>query len=93
MYSVQGLWSAVEHDADVLFVVLNNGGYAALKGFAGNKEVVGCDIGHLSLAALAEGQGCPAQQVSDPARLDGVLSEAFAAGGGPRLVEVMIDRG
>ena len=93
MYSVQGLWSAVEHDADVLFVVLNNGGYAALKGFAGNKEVVGCDIGHLSLAALAEGQGCPAQQVSDPAKLDQVLSEAFAAGGGPRLVEVMIDRG
>ncbi|WP_010141165.1 benzoylformate decarboxylase [Oceanicola sp. S124] len=93
MYAIQGLWSAVEHRADVLFVVLNNGGYAALKGFAGNKEVVGCDIGHLSLAALAEGQGCPAWQVSEPDALEPVLGKAFAAGGGPRLVEVMIDRG
>ncbi|MBR9821963.1 MAG: benzoylformate decarboxylase [Rhodobacteraceae bacterium] len=92
MYSIQGLWSAVEHDADVIFVVLNNGGYAALKGFAGNKEVVGCDIGHLSLAAMAEGQGCPAVQVRDPAELETTLAEAFAAGG-PRLVEVMIDPG
>ncbi|PJE26378.1 benzoylformate decarboxylase [Pseudooceanicola antarcticus] len=92
MYSVQGLWSAVEHGADVIFVVLNNGGYAALKGFAGNKEVVGCDIGHLSLAALAEAQGCPAERVSEPAKLEDTLSRAFAAGG-PRLVEVMIDTG
>ncbi|MFD1913527.1 benzoylformate decarboxylase [Halodurantibacterium flavum] len=92
MYSIQGIWSAVEHDADVLFVILNNGGYAALRGFAGNKPVVGCDIGHLSLAAIAEAQGCPARRVSDPAELEPALREAFAARG-PRLVEVMIDAG
>ncbi|MFC7704487.1 benzoylformate decarboxylase [Plastorhodobacter daqingensis] len=92
MYSIQGIWSAVEHDADVLFVILNNGGYAALKGFAGNKPVVGCDIGHLSLAAIAEAQGCPARRISDPAELEPALRESFAARG-PRLVEVMIDAG
>lgn len=91
MYSVQAIWSAVEHQADVLFVILNNGGYAALKGFAGNLPVVGCTIGHLSLAAMAEAQGCPAQVVSAPEALEDVLRQAFAAKG-PRLVEIMVAR-
>lgn len=91
MYSIQGLWSAVEQNADILFVVFNNGGYAALSHFAGNKPVVGCTIGHLSLAAIAEAQGCPSEQVSDPAHLYPVLQRAFAARG-PRLVEILLDR-
>ncbi|MFN4098233.1 MAG: benzoylformate decarboxylase [Pararhodobacter sp.] len=90
MYSVQALWSAVEYNADILFVILNNGGYAALKGFAGNVPVDGCDLGHLSLAALALAQGCPAKCVSDPLELEAVLREGFA-GSGPRLVEILLN--
>src|SRR5690606_27716984 len=35
MYTIQGLFSAREEQADVSFVILNNSGYAALTGFAG----------------------------------------------------------
>lgn len=90
MYAVQAIWSAVEYGAEVVFVIMNNGGYQALKGFAGNKPVVGCEIGHLSLAALAEGQGCPARCITRPEDLAPALREAFAARG-PRLVEIMLD--
>ena len=33
MYTIQGLWSAAEQNANVSFLILNNGRYAALEAF------------------------------------------------------------
>jgi benzoylformate decarboxylase len=33
LYSIQALWTAAQHHVNVVFVVLNNGGYGAMKAF------------------------------------------------------------
>ena len=33
LYLIQALWTAAEHNVNLVFVVLNNGGYAAMKAF------------------------------------------------------------
>ncbi|RVV98228.1 benzoylformate decarboxylase [Mesobaculum littorinae] len=91
MYSIQALWSAAEHDADVFFVILNNGGYGALKGIAKlgqGRDVAGCEIGHLDFVSIAQAQGVPARRCDDPAALPGIVKEMLAQTG-PRLLEVI----
>src|SRR5690606_20014380 len=58
MYSIQSLWTAAQHGANVLFVVLNNQGYGAMKRFAGvlgfsaDEKVVGIEIPGIDFGAL-----------------------------------------
>lgn len=33
LYSIQALWTAAQHHVNIVFVVLNNGGYGAMKAF------------------------------------------------------------
>ncbi|UVO50675.1 benzoylformate decarboxylase [Sphingomonas sp. SUN019] len=91
MYAIQGLWSAGHHAADVRFVVVNNGGYAALDQFGAlfGIDVVGSKLPGIDFVALAEGQGVPAARVDDPAALDAAIADLFR-GTGPRLLEVIV---
>lgn len=91
MYAIQGLWSAAHHGADVRFVVVNNGGYAALDQFGAlfGIDVVGSKLPGIDFVALAEGQGVPAARVTDAAALDAAIEHLFA-GTGPRLLEVVV---
>jgi benzoylformate decarboxylase len=91
MYSIQGIWSAAHYTADVRFVIVNNGGYAALDQFGAlfGLEAVGSKMPGIDFVALAEAQGVPAERVSDPRDLDRALTALFA-GAGPRLLEVMV---
>ena len=94
MYSIQALWSAAEYDADLLVIVLNNGGYAALKGMvdeASGDRVDGVDIGHLDFVAMAEAQGCRAVRCGDGAELESSL-RGVLEGKGPRLLEIILTR-
>lgn len=92
LYSIQALWSAVEYGADLLVIILNNGGYAALRDFAASvqaRRITGIDIGHMDFVALATAQGCPARRVRAGAELDATLREMLAETG-PRLLDVIL---
>ena len=73
MYGIQALFSAFQLEADITFVIINNGKYQALRDFGqtfGMKLVVGTDISGLDFCALAKGHGIRAfEQVSDAAAL------------------------
>ncbi len=93
LYAIQSLWSAAEYDVDLFVIILNNGGYGALKGMADKinaERVSGIDIGHIDFVAAAEAQGVRADRVAKGAALEGKIKE-FLAMKGPRLLEVMIE--
>lgn len=92
MYTIQGLFSAFQEQADVSFVVLNNSAYAALTGFSaefGMNHVPGCDLTGLDFTLLASAQGLSARKVAEVADLDEALAWSFAQTG-PSLLDVRI---
>jgi benzoylformate decarboxylase len=95
-YSIQTLWSAVQYNAGVIFVVLRNGDYSALKGFCDftnvGRNVPGMDIPGIDMVKLAQGYGMAAQEIDRPEDLEPALKEAFASPG-PRLISVNVAPG
>jgi len=94
LYAIQSLWSAAEYDADLLVVILNNGGYAALKGIADKTNaarVAGVDIGHIDFVAIARAQGCHAERCEKGADLAPQLRNLLSMKG-PRLLEVVLQK-
>ena len=91
MYAIQGLWTAAQTGADVRFVIVNNGGYAALDQFGAlfGIDVVGSKVPGLDFVGLAQSQGVPAQRVTEAAALDAAINDLFD-GSGPRLIEVVV---
>ena len=92
MYTIQGLFSAFQEQAEVSFVILNNSGYAALTGFAGEfgmNHVPGCDLAGIDFVRLAEAQGLPARRVDSIDGLDEALGWSLAQPG-PSLLDVRI---
>jgi benzoylformate decarboxylase len=94
MYSIQGLYTAAQERLDIKFVVVNNGGYAALEQFGSlfGIEVVGSKLPALDFVKIAEGQGVPGTRISRADALDAAIHELFAAEG-PRLLEVVVQAG
>lgn len=98
LYSVQALWTAAQHRAPVTYVVLDNGGYAAVRALGrriGIAPVPGTDIGGVDFVGLAESFGCPATCVDDPAVLPEALDRALRAPDedGPHLLHVRVAAG
>ena len=95
MYSIQALWSAVQFNLPITFVILNNARYAALQdfapvfGFAPTDPVQGTDLPGLDFVMMAAGMGCPGERVSEAAQLHDALRSALAANG-PVLVEIIV---
>ncbi|MGW7422272.1 benzoylformate decarboxylase [Streptomyces sp. NPDC054813] len=95
MYSVQALWTAVRHTAPVTYVLLDNGGYAAVRALGrriGIAPVPGTDITGIDFAALAESFGCPAARAEHPEELPAALDHALGRGddAGPFLLHVTV---
>jgi benzoylformate decarboxylase len=93
MYSIQGLWSAVETGAAVAFIIINNASYRALEEFGrrfGIGALPGIRLPHLDFCALAQSQGMAAVRIERCQDLDAALLEAFGAAV-PMLVEVRVD--
>jgi benzoylformate decarboxylase len=91
LYSIQALWTAAQHNVNVVFVVLNNGGYAAMQAFGellGVKDAPGLELPGLNFEQLAAGFGLPATRVSTHAKLVDALNSVPTAG--PRLLNVLI---
>jgi benzoylformate decarboxylase len=82
-YSVQALWSAVQSKAPVIFLVICNGNYSALKGFRDftkvGKNVPGIDIPGIDAVKIAQGYGMTARAVDRSEDLEPALKCAFAS--------------
>jgi benzoylformate decarboxylase len=94
MYSIQALWTAARHGLAITYVILNNGGYGAMRAFSHfmkSKDPPGIDLPLLDFVALAHGHGCKASRVTRAAELAPALRQAFATAA-PTLVEVVVDR-
>jgi benzoylformate decarboxylase len=95
-YSIQALWTAVQYKAEVIFIVLRNGDYSALKSFCDftrvGRNVPGMELPGIDIVKIAQGYGMPAQEVDRPEELEAVLKQAFASPG-PRLISVQVAKG
>jgi benzoylformate decarboxylase len=95
-YSIQALWTAVQQNARVITIVLQNSDYSALKGFADftqvGRNVPGTEIPGIDVVQIARGYGMTAQQVERADDLEPALREAFATDG-PRLISVTVAKG
>ena len=95
MYSIQGLWSAAQLRLPIAFIIVNNGGYEALTEFARHfrlARVPGVELPRLDFCGIARAQGVAGVRVTRSGELDDALRAAFSANG-PRLVEVVVERG
>jgi len=95
MYSIQALWSAVQHKLPITFLILNNGRYAALQdfapvfGFSAAEVVQGTELPGLDFVSLARGMGCDGVRVTDAGQLRDMLGAALQSPG-PMLVEIEV---
>jgi len=92
LYTVQGLYAARNETANVSFVILDNGAYAALTGFSaefGMNQVPGCDLSGIDFVALAQALGVPARRVETADAVDAALEWSFAQAG-PTLLDMRI---
>jgi benzoylformate decarboxylase len=94
LYSIQAIWTAVQFQLPVTFIVINNQKYAALKRFAGvfgfpqNAEIAGTDLPSLDIGGFAKAQDCDAIRIDSAMELRSALEQALHRRG-PSLVEVM----
>lgn len=93
MYSVQALWTAVQHKLPVTIIVLNNSGYGAMRTFSrilGADRPPGIDLPGIDFVRIAEGFGCAASRIHEAADVDTALRDALT-GTEPKLLEVIVD--
>jgi benzoylformate decarboxylase len=95
-YSIQALWNAVQYQANVIFIVLRNGDYSALKSFCDfthvGRNVRGMDLPGIDIVKIAQGYGLSAKEIDRPEDLEPALLEAFALPG-PQLLSVNVAKG
>ena len=95
-YSIQTLWSAVQENAAVIFIVLRNGEYTALKSFCDftkvGRNVPGMDLPAIDIVKIAECYGMNARNVACAEELAPALREAIDSDK-PWLISVAIARG
>jgi benzoylformate decarboxylase len=95
-YSVQTLWTAAQQNAPVIFIVIRNSDYSALRGFCDftkvGQNVQGMDLPVLDAVKIAEGYGLAAKEVDRPEDLEPILREAFRSAK-PWLISVNVTKG
>jgi benzoylformate decarboxylase len=93
-YSVQSIYTAVQHKVKLIYLVPINEEYAILKEFAVLEEtpnVPALDLPGLNAQAIAKSYGCPAFRAENTAELQKHFEEALKIDG-PVLIEFPIDR-
>jgi benzoylformate decarboxylase len=93
-YSVQSIYTAVQHKVKLVYLVPRNEEYAILKEFAVLEEtpnVPALDLPGLDAVAVAKSYGCMALRAENSKELQERFEEALKADG-PCLIEFPIDR-
>lgn len=91
-YGITALWTAAQYRIPVVFVILNNGTYGALRGFAahlGALDAPGLDVPGIDFVALATGYGVEAHRAENLEEFRARLGAALASEL-PTLIEVGI---
>lgn len=94
MYSIQGLWTAVQQDLNITYVILNNRGYGAMRAFRDLRHLAnipGIDVPGISFCDLARSLGCGATMPVGLPAFEQALKAALEERE-PRLIEVILDR-
>lgn len=88
LFAVQGLWTAARYRLPVVFAIINNGGYMAVRRGLGQIDGAAhrsgrypgawVDQPEIDLPAVAKGFGIEALHCGDPAQIADVLRAAFA---------------
>jgi benzoylformate decarboxylase len=95
-YSIQALWNSVQYKANVIFIVLHNGDYSALKSFCDftqvGRNVHGMDLPGIDIVKIAQGYGLQAKEIDRPEDLEPALRAAFALAA-PQLLSVNVASG
>ncbi|WP_405166587.1 benzoylformate decarboxylase [Nocardia sp. NBC_01499] len=81
-YSIQALWTAAQSGIAVIVIVLNNGGYGAMKDLAaqlGATHPPSFDLPGLDLPGLARSYGCTGIRATTPEQVRQAVSQALAA--------------
>lgn len=93
-YSVQSIYTAVQHKVKLIYLVPANGEYAILKEFAvleNTPNVPALDLPGLSAVMVAKAYGCPAYHAETAADLERCFEQALKIDG-PVLIEFPISR-
>lgn len=93
MYSIQALWTAAQRQLPLTIIVVNNGGYGAMRSFSQVmqvRNVPGLDLPGIDFVQIAQGLGCNAVRVSKASELSGALSHGFNHAG-VCLIEVIVE--
>lgn len=93
MYSLQALWTAVQHKLPLTVIVLNNAGYGALRSFGRVlqiREAPGFDLPGLDFVALAKGMGCDARQITRAEDIADALTNTWERTS-PFLIDVCVE--
>lgn len=91
-YCVQSIYSGVQQEAHVVFLILKNGEYAILKEFAlleGTPGVPGLDFPGIDYMALGAGYGARASRAENAAEVRRALQDALAFKG-TSVIEIPI---
>ncbi len=93
LYAPQALWSAVQLQTPVTFIVVNNSRYAILEAvaaFSGLKGVPSLALPGIDFLSLAASYGCPATRVTAAGELREAIRTATVEAR-PVLIEVVVD--
>ncbi|MHC5225381.1 benzoylformate decarboxylase [Ignatzschineria sp. LJL83] len=93
-YSIQGLWTAAQHNLPILYIIPRNEEYAILKSFAeleNTPNVPGLDLPGLDIVSLAKGYGCIGLRLDNVADIQKACKEAFSKNV-PTVIEVPITK-
>ena len=93
MYSTQALWTIAQRALPVTLIILNNGGYGAMRSFSrilNSGPVPGIDIDGLDFCGIAQSHGVPASVAKTTESLGAVLMQAQNSNG-PYLIEAQVE--
>ncbi len=89
-YSITALWTAAQYSIPVIFVVMKNGTYGALRWFADVlkvQNVPGLDVPGIDFVSLAHGYGVKAIHAETQDEITAALQNAFISNA-PVLIEI-----
>lgn len=89
-YGITALWTAAQYNIPVVFIILKNGTYGALRWFSellDTPDAPGMDVPEIDFVSLAEGYGVQATTVDSDETLISALDDAVSSNK-PRLIEI-----